>query len=66
MEKDVPLFIKIDFREDGHLGAWWSRDERRTGLTTAIDETSIRKVLIALADEIDPEKDLDDKGMERP
>lgn len=51
----MPLFIKIDFRGDGALGVWFTRDEgtfHKT--TTTIKETRIREALIALADEIDP------------
>lgn len=51
----MPLFIKVDFRENGTLGGWWTRNE--VGFcktTTKISETRIRDVLIAVADEIDP------------
>lgn len=55
----MPLYIKIDFREDGHLGAWWSRNEptlwKTAAMSTNQDETSIRGVLISLADELDPD-----------
>ena len=56
---DMPLYVKIDFRADGALGAWWSRDEpaiwKISTMNTTVCETSIRKTLLALADEIDPE-----------
>ena len=58
----MPLYIKIDFRPDGHLGAWWTRDEYGMNkATTDIDETRIRDVLIALADKIDPEDVIPDQ-----
>ena len=54
----MPLFIKIDFRINGRLGAWWSRDEpwqwNIGDMHTNVDESRIRDVLVALADEIDP------------
>lgn len=54
----MPLFVKIDFRADGKLGAWWTRDENAWHKTTTqIGETRVRDVLIALADEIDPEEE---------
>lgn len=53
---EMPLFIKIDFRKNGHLGAWWTREDNGfQKINTTIDQTSIRGVLIALADELDPE-----------
>ena len=56
----MPLFVKIDFRADGRLGAWWTRAPAFGGgdfskTTTSIEETRIRDVFIALADELDPE-----------
>ena len=52
----MTLFVKLDFRPDGKLGAWWTREEGAWHKTnTTIAETRIRKVLVALADEIDPE-----------
>lgn len=53
----MPLYIKIDFRKNGHLGAWWSRDEQQNwnNVTTEIDETSIRRTILALADQLDPD-----------
>jgi hypothetical protein len=55
----MPLYVKIDFRADGRLGAWWSRDVptflKDSTMNTTISETSIRKTLLALANEIDPE-----------
>jgi hypothetical protein len=59
----MPLYIKIDFRRDARLGAWWARDSwdswngdklPPTVLTTTIEETRVRDVLIAVADAIDP------------
>jgi hypothetical protein len=59
----MPLFIKIDFRKDGRLGAWWSHDDpfywKNESMHTEIGETRIRDVLIALADEIDPADETD-------
>lgn len=58
----MPLFVKIDFRTDGKLGAWWTRETYASGepdwskTTTRVAETRIRKVFAALADEIDPER----------
>ncbi len=59
----MPLYIKIDFRLDAGLGAWWSRsaelrwidNEESTVRNTRIRETRIRDVLIAIADQIDPD-----------
>ena len=59
----MPLYIKIDFRVDSTLGAWWSRkptsawddDKTPTVLSTDVNETRIRNVLIAIANAIDPE-----------
>ena len=51
----MPLFVKVDFRQDGRLGAWWTREECAWHkITTQISETRVRDVLIALADELDP------------
>lgn len=54
----MPLFIKIDFRLNGRLGAWWSRDDPSTWkletMVTNVNVSRIRDVLIAIADEIDP------------
>lgn len=54
----MPYYIKIDFRFDGTLGAWHSRDEPSSypasKLTTTISKTRVRDVLIALANELDP------------
>jgi len=53
----MPLFVKVDFRGDGKLGAWWTRDtgyEQFANTTTNISETRLRDTFIAVADEIDP------------
>lgn len=55
---EMPLWIQIDFRTNGQLGAWWSRDHP-SGWTlpdmgTRVGETRVREVLIALANELDP------------
>lgn len=54
----MPLYIKIDFRKNGQLAAWWSRDEpykwEIEQMNSTISETRIRDVLIALADDLDP------------
>jgi hypothetical protein len=52
----MPLYVKIDFREDGRLGAWWTREEHGFGrhLNSIVAETRVRDVLVALADELDP------------
>jgi hypothetical protein len=59
----MPLFIKIDFRRNGRLGAWWSRDEITTWkwkeMSTLQDEGRIRDVLIGLADELDPVEEVE-------
>jgi hypothetical protein len=50
----MPLYVQIDFRKDGRLGAWWSRDTSFYGLNTPVSETRVRDVLISLADQLDP------------
>jgi hypothetical protein len=56
----MPLYVIIDFRADGHLGAWWSRSAPSDGfslwanLKTTVNETTLRNVFHALADELDP------------
>ena len=58
-EDELPLYIKIDFRgDDNKLSAWVSRDDPYkiswSTLKSTISETRIRRVLIALANQIDP------------
>lgn len=56
----MPLYIKIDFRADGLLSAWYSRDEPHTGewarkeqpLTSNIKERDVCDVLRSLANEL--------------
>ncbi len=54
----MPLFIKIDFRKDGLLGAWYSRDTPHSGewasgeLITKIKGRDVCVVLRELANEL--------------
>lgn len=63
---EMPFYIKIDFRESGALGAWYGRDEPsdwwksecKTIRTTTVNETRVRDVLLAIANQIDPVDEL--------
>jgi hypothetical protein len=54
----MPLYVKIDFRSDGRLSGWYTRDldwpNPFAKCHSTISETRVREVLIAIANEIDP------------